>query len=332
MNDDDMSNTFVTEVGQKSAIFKDDSVETLDEEESNSIFPEVMIDPPNESSNQNNNDIANNSNIISTNKELTKRKKQKKNHPFLPFLLMIICTSIGACGCYYYINYYSKDDKPIAKEENIKEEQTAKIEQLQPTSSFIVQLINRYYGDINQLDTYIELYSNKKTTNNDLSIDYKKRIAITNLNSISSIQSEQLQTSINMLFGTNDILNEKENIKLSKCYIYEYNSNDDIYELNVQSNCRESISYYLKTKIVKATKNLETNDINIYVAVALTDGNKVYKAYDEVSNEAKDEITNLTADSLDMDKDYVSFNQYNFLFKYDKENYNYYLDSIELNK
>ena len=44
--EEDMSNTFVAEVGQKSAIFnQNEEIESLEETRENS-FPEVKIDPP----------------------------------------------------------------------------------------------------------------------------------------------------------------------------------------------------------------------------------------------------------------------------------------------
>ena len=124
-NDDDMSNTFVGEVGQKSAIFKEDEdIETIDdgeiiEEKKEELFPEVKIDPPSEIPDTLKNEEEKKEKEQPKTKEedkvddefladiqSQKPKKEKKGHPFLTFLLMLICLAVGAGASYYYFEIY----------------------------------------------------------------------------------------------------------------------------------------------------------------------------------------------------------------------------------
>ena len=58
----------------------------------------------------------------------------------------------------------------------------------------------------------------------------------------------------------------------------------------------------------------------------------VYKAYDIINFKGVDQLTDYTYETFDIEKDYAKLNQYKYSFKYDKDNNNYYLESIELIK
>ena len=339
-NEDEMSNTFVDEVGQKSAIFnKDDSnIETLDTEENdgNEMFPEVKIDPPTGES-----EILEETKKEETlemddefveKKDKKKANNNKKKHPFLTFLLMIICIALGAGASYYYFEVYNVKEEPKQVEDK-KEEVKDTIEQLQPTSRFVKKLIDRYSIDYSDslLESYAELYAKDKTTVADLSKDYTQKLAILNMDSKASFSDEEFQDSLDQLFGKDIVKNEKKDIVISSCYKFEYK--DGSYVLGKSPDvCGTTAVYSVKKKIVKAENNLESKNITINVAVALTDGNKVYKSYDDEAKTGKEEIVDLTAEGLNMDVDYAKFNQYKYTFKYDNDNNDYYLDSIELDK
>ena len=94
--EDEMSNTFVAEVGQKSAIFDSENnghVENLNE---TSAFPDVKIDPPKsmpstlESEKTNNTEKEENEEEeFLEAKKKKKSKKYKKRNPFITFFCSI---------------------------------------------------------------------------------------------------------------------------------------------------------------------------------------------------------------------------------------------------
>lgn len=338
--DEEMSNTFVAEVGQKSAIANhNDEVETLDtNEEQEELFPEVKIDPPsgdekieageNKKEEDNTSEMADE---FVENKMKDNKPKDKKGHPFLVFLLMLISIGLGAGASYYYFEVYNAKEEPKQVEDK-KEEVKDTVEQLQPTSRFVKNLINNYnikYNN-NLLENYTELYVKDKTTVADLSKDYTQKLAALNIYRKKSFSDEEFQDSLDQLFGKDIVKNEKKDIVIDPCYKFKYK--DEIYLLELGDQCGGATSYSVETKIVKAEKNLETKDLTINVAVALTDGNKVYKSYDNEAKTGKEEIVDLTAEGLNMDTDYTKFNQYKYTFKYDNDNNDYYLESIELEK
>lgn len=335
MDKEEMSNTFVAEVGQKSAIVGDDDVETLDTgEEKDELFPEVRIDPPSGNEEISNNDEKNDEENTSKmadefieEKKKDKKPKNKKSHPFLVFLLMLICLGLGAGASYYYFEVFTTNDNKN-DEKVVKEEPKETEEQLQPTSRFITNLINKY--SIDNLDSYTELYSKDKTVVTDLDTDYAQELAALNIRDERGFSKDVLQSSLDELFGKDKIKSDDKNIVVNDCYKFNYK--EDNYTLTTSIGCKQTSEYDVKTKIVKAIRNLETKSITIDVAVAVTDGNKVYKSYDVEAKVAKEEIVDLTADTLNMDTNYTKFNQYKYTFKYDNDNNDYYLESIEKEK
>ncbi len=348
--DDDMSNTFVAEVGQKSAIFKEeDDVELLDDndqeeikeeakEEKEELFPEVKIDPPSgvPSTLEDEQDESNKEEPVTKEEEefleaskKNKSKKYKKRNPFLTFLLMIICLALGAGASYYYFEVYNSDSKD-SKQVEPKNEEKITVEQISPNSRFVNKLVNKYTNSFDSLESYIELYSKDSMTVADLSNEYTQKLGVLNLSSRISFKNDDLQGSLDELFGDKKVQVEKKAIELSKCYTYKYNN--EMYTLEAGNACGGTIPYYTISKIVKAEKNLEKNELYINVSVAVTDGNKLYKSYDDTSKVGKDEIVGLAYETFDIDKEYTKFNQYKYTFKYDKDNSDYYLVSIELDK
>ena len=333
--DEEMSNTFVAEVGQKSAIVNNnEEIESLEPEEKEELFPEVKIDPPtgNEEievsqTKEEKDESSEMADEFIDNNKKDKKSKEKKGHPFLVFLIMLLCIGIGAGASYYYFEVYKDSDKSSDKK-TIKEEPKVTTEQLQPTSRFIVKLIDKYGSGT--LKSYDELYSKEKTMITDLSVDYAQKLAALNIMGVGFFTKADLQSSLDELFGKDKIKSDDKDIIIDDCEKLKYN--DDRYLLYTETNCGGTTSFDVKTKIVKAEKNLETNVLTVNVAVAITDGNKVYKSYDVDAKTAKDEIATLTAETLNMDSDYTKFNQYKYTFNYDNDNNDYYLESIELEK
>lgn len=296
--DDDMSNTFVFEVGQKSAIFDDDFTDDI---------------------NKKDDDFFDNS----KKKKKTKQKSnKKKNNGFIMTLLMIlcICIGIGLSYCYYevYGSNFSKEKKCTTLENEGEEK-------LQPNGVFSESLIERYDAyNLNDSDIYKALYSKDLLKSKDISLDYVKEVVIKRalyLNSDYSkiaFSKDDFDRALKELFGDNisvssdDIEGFKYNSK-SKKYIYE------------KANAKANDDYRQIRKIVKSTKNKDSIEIN--VAVAIITGNKVLKSLDSDSV-----IDGVNSSNFDIDKEYTKLNQYKYIFSYDKENDNYILDSIVLIK
>ena len=126
--EEDMSNTFVLEVGQKSAIFDDmaddgdDGLEDVKNEEVDGDF----FDKPKRKK---------------KNKNKKQKKKVKKNNGFITTILMILCIGIGVglSYCYYevYGNKSSKDKKNAVVLEDNEEE-------LLPDGVFSTSLVESY--------------------------------------------------------------------------------------------------------------------------------------------------------------------------------------------
>ena len=296
--DDDMSNTFVFEVGQKSAIFDDDFTDDI---------------------NKKDDDFFDNS----KKKKKTKQKSnKKKNHGFIMTLLMIlcICIGIGLSYCYYevYGSNFSKEKKCTTLENKGEEK-------LQPNGVFSESLIERYDAyNLNDSDIYKALYSKDLLKSKDISLDYVKEVVVKRALYLNSDYSEiafskdDFDRALKELFGDNisvssdDIEGFKYNSK-SKKYIYE------------KANAKANDDYRQIRKIVKSTKNKDSIEIN--VAVAIITGNKVLKSLDSDSV-----IDGVNSSNFDIDKEYTKLNQYKYIFSYDKENDNYILDSIVLIK
>ena len=296
--DDDMSNTFVFEVGQKSAIFDDDFTDDI---------------------NKKDDDFFDNS----KKKKKTKQKSnKKKNNGFIMTLLMIlcICIGIGLSYCYYevYGSNFSKEKKCTTLENKGEEK-------LQPNGVFSESLIERYDAyNLNDSDIYKALYSKDLLKSKDISLDYVKEVVVKRALYLNSDYSEiafskdDFDRALKELFGDNisvssdDIEGFKYNSKSQK-YIYE------------KANAKANDDYRQIRKIVKSTKNKDSIEIN--VAVAIITGNKVLKSLDSDSV-----IDGVNSSNFDIDKEYTKLNQYKYIFSYDKENDNYILDSIVLIK
>ena len=296
--DDDMSNTFVFEVGQKSAIFDDDFTDDI---------------------NKKDDDFFDNS----KKKKKTKQKSnKKKNNGFIMTLLMIlcICIGIGLSYCYYevYGSNFSKEKKCTTLENEGEEK-------LQPNGVFSESLIERYDAyNLNDSDIYKALYSKDLLKSKDISLDYVKEVVIKRalyLNSDYSkiaFSKDDFDRALKELFG--------DNISVSSDYIegFKYNSKSKKY-IYEKANAKANDDYRQIRKIVKSTKNKDSIEIN--VAVAIITGNKVLKSLDSDSV-----IDGVNSSNFDIDKEYTKLNQYKYIFSYDKENDNYILDSIVLIK
>lgn len=338
--DEDMSNTFVAEVGQKSAIFNNNNgeIETLDDNKN--TFPDVKIDPPTEMpsvlSNEKNNKkqeglVEEDESFLETKK---KNKKNKKRNPFVTFLIMIICLALGAGGSYYYFEVFEKnivEEETTVTKAEVEDKTENESEEIAPDSLYIKELIDNYdYSSITTAEIYSMLYAKEKTTIKELDETYLRTLAAKKANkslgTTAYFTNEDFQNAVTMLYGSEIVL-EDEAISINNgCLKIEYQNS---FYHTITGDCGGASAYNLVRKIVKAVKTADTLEVN--VAIAITDGNKVYKSYEEKTG-ASDEIVDVAYASFDIEKDYTKLNQYKYTFNYDSKNNNYYLTSIELIK
>ena len=308
----DMSNTFVLEVGQKSAIFDEGLDEGLDEVNDSDEVESDMDDD-----------------FFDDSKKIKKKKKQKrnkkKNNGFVTTLLMILCVGlgIGISYCYFivYGDVLSRSKKSVKVEKSTDEE-------LLPDGVFSKSLIEKYDSySVNMSDIYKALYDKDKIKVEDISLEYIKSVAAKRalyLNKDSSdiaFSSDDFHKSLSELFGDKITVQDGDIVSPN----FKYNSKQKEYTYDDVSDTEESDGYKLIRKVVKSVKKDSSLEINVAVAVTL-DG-KVYKSLD------KDSVINdLKLSDFKIDTDYTKLNQYKYIFNYDKDNDNYILDSIELMK
>ncbi len=334
--DDEMSNTFVSEVGQKSAIFNQDTESELEElteeqeknDSSTQLQNSIESDKLNE--NQQEEDIKEEEDTeFLEAKKKKKNKKYKKRNPFTMLLIIIICLVLGALASYYYFEIYQK---PTEKEKK-PTTTTAKVveEQLDPDSIFVKQLIQKYDFNADEGEQYTQLYLSEKTIPDNLSQDYLKKIGVNNLTTqaygISTFTSDELEKSIKELVGDSNVVHS--DIIFKSCYIYKYNEDTKTYTLEKTENC--DINSEIKTyrKITKAVK--KDQKITLTVAIAIADSESVYKSKN-INDTLTDKLEGLTPDNFDIDKEYTQLNQYTYTFDYNKNTNSYILDSIKLIK
>ena len=315
--DEDMSNTFVADVNQKSAVAQNN--EMAAESATGSAQEQIPGYEPTNS--------------------VYDVPKKKKTNPILIIFLMLLACGIGVGGSYYYFEIYNKDTKKeinaVDKVET-KDKTTVKEEELNPDGIYVKNLIDRYdFSVISNVEVYDKLYGKEKTLVTELDDNYVRVLSAANvkkLGNVMLITSEAFHDSVVNLFGNQLNLADK-NFSIG-CDTYEYSQGTGYYEYKEGSGCGGASTVIMKQKIVKAIKTKDNIEVN--VAVAILDGanQKVYKNYKigDTSNSDLQEVEGVSADTFDIDKDYDKLNQYKYTFNYDNENNNYYLYSIELVK
>lgn len=313
--DGDMSNTFVADVNQKSAVAQNNemSVEPVAGAASEQI---PGYEPTN---------------------SVYDVPKKKKTNPILIIFLMLLACGIGVGGSYYYFEIYNKDTKKeinaVDKVET-KDKTTVKEEELNPDGIYAKYLIDRYaFSDISNITVYNALYGKEKTLVTELDDNYVRIVSAANVKKLGNgiFTSEAFHNSVVNLFGNQLNLADK-NFSIG-CDTYEYSQGTGYYEYK-EGGCGGTSTVIMNQKIVKAIKTKDNIEVN--VAVAILDGanQKVYKNYKmgDTSNSDLQEVEGVTPDTFDIDRDYDKLNQYKYTFNYDNENNNYYLYSIELVK
>ncbi len=306
--EEDMSQTFIAEVGQKSAIAEDSDIEEL---------------KPIDNKNDDKNDDFNES-------------KNKKNNIGGLIIAIILSLIVGAGGSYYFFSVQNVKEIKSTKKLETNQKNTDIKEEINPEGIFAKSLISRYdFSIISEVEIYDYLYSKDKITVDEIDEDYIRLLAASNIKrdlTLGNFSSEELENSTNMLFG-NQIELENEDFTVG-CTKYKYSNVDKYYTREESSGCGGASSIEMKRKIVKSVfTDDKTLEINVAIAIVNNSNDTVYKKYNkDLDDLGEDKLDNVDATTFDIDKDYKKLNQYKYTFNYDNENNNYYLVSIELIK
>ena len=157
--EEDMSQTFIAEVGQKSAIADDkfDDIEITKKEEKNS------------------------SEKIEDNRKIDYYEEGKKTSSpaVLIVIVAIISLIVGVSGGYYLFKVMDKEETTTEKTKtNAKTEKETK-EELNPEGLYVEELVSRYdqKDSSSDVNIYELLYKEEKTTIKDIDEDYLKVLA-----------------------------------------------------------------------------------------------------------------------------------------------------------
>ncbi len=306
--DEDMSNTFVFEVGQKSAIF-DDMADEVDENNENEMDDDFFDKPKRKKKNK-------------KNEGKKQKKKVKKNNGFVTTILMILCIGIGIGLSYCYYEVYGSNSSKDKRNADISKD---KVEELLPDGVFSTSLIERYDAyNLGSTSIYKALYSKDKIKVRDISLDYVKDVVVRRALYFSDDYSNISFSKDNFDRALKELFGDKVSILDDDVVGFKYDSKSKKYTYD-EDREKEENTYKLDRKVVKSIK--KKNSIEINVAVLFTSANKVYKTPNDDSV-----IDGVKALDFDIDKDYTKLNQYKYTFNYDKNGDNYILDSIELIK
>ena len=274
--DEDLSMTFIDEVGQKSAVINDDELKN-----------------------------------VKANKEVKEKKSNKKI--FLYIFLIIFPFLLGVVGAKYIpLNLENKKENKVVVKKEKKDEEIA------PETILLDSLIKKY--DNYSYNIFKELYS-QKTTIESMDKDYREGLIFNTFTNRKTISKEEVEKEMKLLFSDKYI--EIEDEYSDDCISIKYE--EGIYSLE-KKDCEEKEDNNLERKIVKAIKKKD-NSLEVNVAVAIIKEDKVYKEYDK--DEELVELEDKSSTKFDIEKDYSKLNQYKYVFKYDEDNMNYYLDYIE---
>lgn len=315
--EEDMSQTFIAEVGQKSAIADDkfDDIESTKKKEKNDKEEK-------EDSKKRNDD-----------KKIDYYDDGKKTSStaVLVVIVAILSLIVGVAGGYYLFKVIDKEETKTEKvKTNVKTEKEVK-EELNPEGLYIEELISRYdqSSSSSNANIYELLYKEDKTTIKDIDEDYLKVLAANKASKVTGVfTDEEFKNATKLLYG-DEIEFDNDKISYDKgCIQVKYN--DGLYTY-VEGECGGASTISLERKIVKTKQDDDTLTVNVAIAIIDSNEDKVYKNYSE-DEEKLEEVDNVSATTFDIDKDYTELNQYKYTFNYDKDNNNYYLVSIELVK
>ncbi len=251
--------------------------------------------------------------------------------------IVIIILLLSVTGLVGYIGYdklyLEKKDKPEEKETEktvISEEET-----INANSTFVEDLIGRYdYYFIHDTNLENILYKSEKTTPSEFTEDFIKQTAVSAYYNIPrgintmwqqtySFTSEDLKKQIRKLYGPNMKITDSS-FEMN-CTTYEFDGLNNTYTKKEGSGCGGISTSYLARKIIEATK--KEDKISIKIAIARVD-----MLNSQILNMNDQPITGLTTENFNINNVVEQLDQFTYQFKYDEDNYNYYLDSITKTK
>ena len=295
----DLSDTFVSDVGQKSAIanLEDEIVDKKEKRE-----------------------------------RKEKIKKEKKAHPFRTFIVMVICLVVGAVAsyCYFEVLTDNNNEKPVVKCKNNKKATFG----YETDSIGVSYIVNDYdYIGAFQVNLYYYLYSADKIKVKDMDQDYLKLLAIKKADSDldGKVSSIDFNNAVDYLFGgkvefNNDEISTDEKL----CSKYEYKNGEYIKK---DKDCKGTSNLKIERKIIDVDEGKNKLKVKVVLAVVDTEKNKVGKSLtldDDGSQSIGEVLEGVEADTFVIDSEEDNLNKYTYTFKFSKANKNYYLESIEL--
>ena len=253
---------------------------------------------------------------------------KKKHTGLLVVIFLLSGLLLGGGCCYYYLTAYKgfkKCPKTTSVVKDNKDNTQEKVS-YDVSSIFVKDLIARYdYAAPSSSNIYRTLYTGNFVSS-AMSNDLKLILAFANTNhSINgNVTKDELDVAMKKLFGSNFSYTDGtvKNCGSCNCGDLNFYNYDDYkaYSYVAGNECGCTTNEAMLRKIVAT--NYVDGKLTVTVAACIKKGddNNIYDM-DSI-------YPNLKADSFDIDKDYDKINNYNYNFVYDKENNNFYLESI----
>lgn len=310
----DMSMTFIAEVGQKSAVAEDNLSDI-------SGTVDVKVDPPTKEE------------LDEFEANFNNQNNRNKKGIFITVILMLLCLVVGFGSSKLF--FYEKNVKKEENNKKVVETEKVSDDEIIPTDSlFVKDLISRYHDPYLDNYAYEVLYSKDKTTIEEMEEDYLQMLTAMKANKnpiLIHFTSEEFQDALTILFGKQVVLDNKD-ISFDKCNKITFDEKSNTYRSELSDGCEVSSSFMLKTEIIKVQKKEDTLEVDVAIAIVDEIADKVYKKYNLENKKGEEELEDKKASDLDISSDYSDLDQYRYLFEYDKNNNNYYLKQIELIK
>lgn len=312
----DMSMTFIAEVGQKSAV-ADDTLSDI------AGIADVKVDPPTKEE------------LDNFQANFNDKNNHNKKGIIIAVALMILCLIIGFCSSKFLFN-----DKGNKKVENTKKtvekekKKDSSDEIISTDSLFIKDLISRYNYQYSDDYVYEILYSKDEISVKDMEEDYLQMLTAIKANKnpvLVHFTSEDFQEASTLLFGNQVALDNKD-ISFDKCNKIIFDEESNTYSSELSDGCSVSSPLMLKDSVIKVQKTKDTLEVDVAIAMIDEKADKVYKKYDLENKKGEEELEDKKASDFDIASDYSDLNQYKYVFDYDLSNNNYYLNRIELIK
>lgn len=310
----DMSMTFIAEVGQKSAVAEDNLSDI-------SGTVDVKVDPPTKEE------------LDEFEANFNNQNNRNKKGILITVILMLLCLVVGFGSSKLF--FYEKNVKKEENNKKVVETEKVSDDEIIPTDSlFVKDLISRYHDPYLDNYAYEVLYSKDKTTIEEMEEDYLQMLTAMKANKnpiLIHFTSEEFQDALTILFGKQVVLDNKD-ISFDKCNKITFDEKSNTYRSELSDGCEVSSSFMIKTEIIKVQKKEDTLEVDVAIAIVDENADKVYKKYDLENKKGEEELEDKKASDLDISSDYSDLDQYRYLFEYDKNNNNYYLKQIELIK